>query len=154
MVEYQRNGWDHHERQQTAAATQDTIEGLWSPWVLIMFCNFSHLLAYQWWQLKFKLPRHPLYIIFCCLWYTCFVSSHILPSFIYYEQEGLLNKLQLRRIEVKPLPKIRLSHMSVPREEDEENDSIKSWGAAKKSRKKSLRIVGSLHLLESPVVDN
>jgi hypothetical protein len=28
MVEYQRNGWDHHERQQTAAATQDTIEGL------------------------------------------------------------------------------------------------------------------------------
>jgi hypothetical protein len=52
------------------------------------------------------------------------------------EQEDFLkNNSQPKTIEVKPLPKIRLSLMPAPREEDEENDSDKSPGAKKKSKK-------------------
>jgi hypothetical protein len=51
------------------------------------------------------------------------------------EQEDFLkNNSQTTTIEVKPLPKIRLSLMPAPREEDEENDSDKSPGAKKKSK--------------------
>jgi hypothetical protein len=52
------------------------------------------------------------------------------------EQEDFLkNYSHPKTIEVKPLPKIRLSLMPAPREEDEENDSGKSPGAKKKSKK-------------------
>jgi hypothetical protein len=51
------------------------------------------------------------------------------------EQEDFLkNYSHPKTIEVKPLPKIRLSLMPAPREEDEENDSDKSPGAKKKSK--------------------
>lgn len=53
------------------------------------------------------------------------------------EQEDFLKNSQPKTIEVKPLPKIRLSLMPAPREEDEENDSDKSPGGKKKSKKKS-----------------
>jgi hypothetical protein len=53
------------------------------------------------------------------------------------EQEDFLKNSQPKTIEVKPLPKIRLSLMPAPREEDEEDGSDKSPGANKKSKKKS-----------------
>jgi len=58
------------------------------------------------------------------------------------EQEDCLKNSQPKTIEVKPLPKIRLSLMPASREEDEENDSDKSPGAKKKSKKKSRRSIG------------
>ena len=59
------------------------------------------------------------------------------------EQEDCLNRsTRPKTIEVKPLPKIRLSLMPSPREEDEENDSDKSPGMKKKNKKKSRRGLG------------
>lgn len=52
------------------------------------------------------------------------------------EQEDYIKSTQPKTIEVKPLPKIRLSLMPAPREEDEENDSDKSSGGKNKKKKK------------------
>jgi hypothetical protein len=60
------------------------------------------------------------------------------------EQEDFLkNNSQPKTVEVKLLPKIRLSLMPAPREEDEENDSDKSPGAKKKSKSSRRNIVHS-----------
>jgi hypothetical protein len=57
------------------------------------------------------------------------------------EQEDYFKSTQHKTIEVKPLPKIRLSLMPAPREEDEENESDKDK-IKKKKKKTSKRSVG------------
>jgi hypothetical protein len=56
------------------------------------------------------------------------------------EQDDYLKGAQPKTIEVKPLPKIRLTLMPAPREEDEENESEKE--KKKKKKKKSRPSVG------------
>jgi hypothetical protein len=58
------------------------------------------------------------------------------------EQEDFLKSQQPKTIEVKPLPKIRLSLMPAPREEDEDMDSDKSPGAKRTKKKSSRRSFG------------